>query len=181
MKINQHHADSRSTRRFPGSCIQNLQRSAPGTIYEVRNTTTPPLEWETAPLDGIRLLTTAPVTDIRIGSPPKSREEPSRDRYLWVIDHRGIPYILEAPYHFQDPDKLPKHTNITEGAVAYVGGELWFSSNVSLFLSGGSGRYHPIDEHQLDDAAKVFENYGYQVISLGWDTESGYAARELAN
>ena len=142
----------------------------------------PPPEWEIVQLNGTRLLETASVIDdIRLGRPPQFRNGPSPNRYLWVIDHRGIPYILEAPFPFSGKERLPKHTNITEGDPAYVGGELWFSSNDSIFLSGGSGRYHPIDEQQLKDAVRVFGDYGYQVSSLGWDAESGYAARELAD
>ena len=90
----------------------------------------------------------------------------------------GIPYVLEAPLPFLN-GKLPKHTNLTLGGRAYLGGELWFSDRSSLFLSGGSGRYPPIDAGQLDDAAQVFEYYGYRVNSLGWDDDTDRAERVL--
>ena len=66
-------------------------------------------------------------------------------------------------------DNLPKHTNLTGGGEAYVGGELWFASNDSLYVSGGSGRYPPIDSRQLEQAVGVFRHYGYEARSLGWD------------
>ena len=73
----------------------------------------------------------------------------------------------------------PKHTNLTGGATAYVGGEMWFSDGENLYLSGGSGRYPPINENHLNDAVKVFESYNYQVVSLGWDTRLNRAGRTL--
>ena len=73
----------------------------------------------------------------------------------------------------------PKHTNLTGGGLAYLGGELWFSGDSSMYLSGGSGRYPPRDELQMEDAVAVFEAYNYVVTSLGWDTEGGQAERVL--
>ena len=98
------------------------------------------------------------------------------NRYLWVIDRRGIPYILEQP--LPETDGIdPKHTNLTGGENAYLGGELWFSDAQRLFLSGGSGRYPPVDANQLNDAVKVFESYRYGVTSLGWDFKNRRAWR----
>ena len=125
--------------------------------------------------DGVRLLEHAPATDILIGHPPTVIEpEDSLHRYLWIIDARGIPYIIERPLPATGGN-LPKHTNLTGGGEAYVGGELWFTSSESMYLSGGSGRYPPTSEPQLDEAVEVFESFGYSVISLGWD--EGYGAR----
>ena len=66
-------------------------------------------------------------------------------------------------------NEFPKHTNLTGGGPAYAGGELWFETEESLFVSGGSGRYEPIDAEQLEEAVSVFGAYGYTVTSLGWD------------
>ncbi len=92
------------------------------------------------------------------------------------MDDMGIPYIIEQPLPYLG-NLVPKHTNLTGGANAYLGGEVWFLNSNSLFLSGGSGRYPPLHEQQLDDAADVFESYGYSVTSLGWDSEAGFANR----
>ena len=72
-----------------------------------------------------------------------------------------------------------KHTNLTGGGEAYLGGELWFTSETSLYLSGGSGRYPPRDATQLEEATEVFRSFGYEVISLGWDHEARRALRDL--
>ena len=86
--------------------------------------------------NGVVLLQHAPAPDVVLGSPPLSDEEPGANRYLWVIDRRGIPYIIEQPQSII-AEELPKHTNLTGGRAAYMGGELWFSSNFDIFVSGG--------------------------------------------
>ena len=95
-----------------------------------------------------------------------------------MIDIRGIPYVFETPVSAIG-DLLPKHTNLTGGGEAYLGGELWFSSASSLYLSGGSGRYPPLNAAQLDEAVGVFESFGYEVASLGWDHIWDEAMRNL--
>ena len=127
---------------------------------------------------GLRLLEPAPASGISFGTPPSSSTDDPRNRYLWVIDERGIPYILESPIAVI-LHKLPKHTNLTGGGEAYIGGEMWFSSTISIYISGGSGRYPPIGGHQLEEAAGVFNAFGYNVTSLGWDDDAGSALRLL--
>ena len=110
------------------------------------------------------------------GSPPRSQGDPGCHRYLWVISDSGIPYIKEASVYGLN-SQLPKHTNLTGGQPAYIGGELWFAGQDRLFVSGGSGRYPPINEGQLEEAVRVFEAYRYAVISLGWDEDTRKAKR----
>ena len=74
---------------------------------------------------------------------------------------------------------LPKHTNLTGGGEAYLGGELWFSSESALYLSAGSGRYPPCNAAQLEEATEVFKSFGYDVTSLGWDDGADEAKRFL--
>ena len=126
---------------------------------------------------GLRLLCPAPASDVQIGKPPTSRiDSNSSNRYIWVIDGQGIPYILEEPT-VVIKSSLPKHTNLTGGGHACMGGEMWFACESSLYISGGSGRYPPMDSHQMSSAAKVFESLAYNVISLGWDQAAGTARR----
>ena len=125
---------------------------------------------------GFRLLGSAPACSVSFGCPPDSRTETGDNRYLWVIDERGIPYILEERLA-AICSNLPKHTNLTGGGLAYLGGELWFASPIVLYVSGGSGRYPPLDRQQLEDAVQVLMSYGYEVDSLGWDDGTGMARR----
>lgn len=127
--------------------------------------------------EGFRYLLPAPAKDIKTGTPPRSRE-PVPHTYLWVIDSQGIPYVLNVPSLFLG-DKVPKHTNLTGGAEAYVGGELWFATADSLYVSGGSGRYPPESPKQLEDACIVFRSFNYNVHSLGWDDGLHRAKRFL--
>ena len=120
-------------------------------------------------LHDTRILGVAPAEDVEFGTPPR----PGSDgvyTYLWVIDDRGIPYVLEEAR--QDLDgQPPKHTNLTEGGGACVGGEMWFQTGGSLWVSGKSGRYGPRRRALLEDSVAVFKSYGYDVQSLGWDDE----------
>ena len=127
---------------------------------------------------GLRLLEPAPATGISTGTPPSSIADDPNNRYLWVIDERGIPYIIESPIAVIG-HKLPKHTNLAGGGDAYLGGEMWFSSTISIYVSGGSGRYPPLDGLQLEEATGVFNAFGYNVTSLGWDENAGRALRLL--
>lgn len=127
---------------------------------------------------GAALLCNAPATDVELGCPPRGTREKGSARYLWVIDDTGIPYIFEIRYPLLE-NTVPKHTNLTGGAPAYMGGELWFFTSESIYFSGGSSRYAPRNAEHLDDAATVFEDYGYEVYCLGWDPEEDKALRGL--
>ena len=70
---------------------------------------------------------------------------PTRHRYVWVIDATGIPFILERGLCALK-GRSPKHSNLTGGKPASMGGELWFRTESSLYLSGGSGRYRPREQ-----------------------------------
>ena len=124
---------------------------------------------ERVEVSGEKFLSRTPASSVLLGYPPGGRSEGNRgvNRYLWVIDLRGIVYILEA-MEDESGRTVLKHTNLTMGGLAYMGGEMWFKTESSLWVSGGSGRYPPVSEVQLEDAVKVFRSYGYGVESLGW-------------
>ena len=65
-----------------------------------------------------------------------------------MINDEGVPFIKEMPIPALNSE-FPKHTNLTGGQPAYVGGELRFPTGESLFVSGGSGRYNPIAQRNL--------------------------------
>lgn len=128
---------------------------------------------------GLRMLGSAPAPrDVSLGSPPSGRDNRGCNRYLWVIDSNGAPWILECRMPVLG-GKMPKHTNLTGDGYAYIGGELWYRSRIDIYVSGGSGRYPPKDATQLDDAVCVFRGFGYDVTSLGWDKETERALRHL--
>ena len=147
--------------------------------YQIRPPRWEPPESEVQLVLKMKILTSAPATDVLFGYPPgKAPDMRGMHTYIWVIDDRGIPYILDNPLDELDGE-CPKHTNLTGGHSAYVGGEMWFEDADSLWVSGGSGRYHPVSETQLGDSVRVFESFGYSVCSLGWDAENDRAFRFL--
>jgi hypothetical protein len=95
-----------------------------------------------------------------------------------VIDDSGVPYILDQPVIVLGYSG-PKHSNLTGGGQAFVGGELWFKSDQELVVSGASGRYPPEDEAQLEDAIGVFRQFGYETTSMGWEVDSAKRYLEL--
>lgn len=128
--------------------------------------------------DGVRKLGYAPAQGVILGKPPSAATQYARiNLYIWIIDRYGIPYIVERPL-IRLSGYSPKHTNLTGGGAAHIGGELWFADEDHLFLSGGSGRYPPRNEPHLNDAVGVFRSYGYRVTSLGWDYSRGRARRD---
>lgn len=130
------------------------------------------IESECIQIPGFHLLVEAPTTNFKQGRPPLAKNTRGTNAYIWAIDSKGVPYITEVG--LQELEwQPPKHTNLTGAKEAYVGGELWFRSDSSLYVSGGSGRYPPLCENQLEDSVVVFEAFGYEVTSLGWDQETG--------
>ena len=135
-------------------------------------------DWQLISLSSyLRRLTPAPASCVIEGSPPYHYHETTH-RYIWVIDDTGIPYILENKVEILG-NEVPKHTNLTAGEAAYIGGEIWFRNASSIYLSGGSGRYPPRSEQHLADAVNVFQDYGYEVRSLGWNRDTNKAKRTL--
>ena len=130
------------------------------------------------PQDGLRRLQAAPISSVAFGRPPRHSTERGCNTYIWVIDDSGVPYVLEGPMPRLNGHE-PKHTNLTGGGNAYVGGQLWFQDTRSMYVSGGSGRFPPTSEQQLDTAIDVFESFKYAVTSLGWNHETGRARRVL--
>ncbi|MDP3939737.1 MAG: hypothetical protein Q8R92_16595 [Deltaproteobacteria bacterium] len=125
------------------------------------------------PADGVLLL---------VGTPAAGQTGPPDDaqsRHLWVFrkaQQPDLPYVLELA-----PNAAPrlasgvaKHTNLTGGGHASCGGELWVDvSNADrLYVNGCSGRYGPTSREELDDAAQVFRELGFEVVNYGWDDET---------
>ena len=135
-------------------------------------------DWLLNHLSGLRFLEPAPARNVHRGHPPRSREQTGFNRYLWVIDDEGLPFVQEVEKTHLNSN-LPKHTTLTGGQPAYVGGELWFGTEALLFVSGGSRRYRPVNPAQLDEAARVFQAFGYNVTSLGWDDDRDEPRRFL--
>jgi hypothetical protein len=98
---------------------------------------------------------------------------------LWVIGPEKIPHALEFLPDVAFHRGYLSHTNLTGGAPAHSGGELWFTTASSIVINGGSGRYPPRSPEELEAVAAAFKGVGFQVASMGWDEEINAPARYL--
>lgn len=111
--------------------------------------------------------------------PPRSQSERGK-LYLWVIAANDVSFALESvPFGQILETRVIKHTNLTGGADAHCGGELWFLTENKLLLSAASGRYGPQSEQEMIDAALAFKSEGFEVASLGFDDDTGYPCQLL--
>lgn len=108
---------------------------------------------------------------------PAGRPGDEDGRHLWVIFTESVPVILETAPDVRPPPLalgVAKHTNLTGGAPASCGGEIWLDGADSrlLHVNGSSGRYPARSPRQLADAVRVFEKFGFAVRSAGWSEEN---------
>lgn len=102
--------------------------------------------------------------------------------HLWVIVPSEVRVLLETAPHVHPPPLslgVAKHTNLTGGAPACCGGELWIDAvdPNRIWAHGGSGRYTAKSPRHLEDAISVIESMGFVVTSAGWDVENARPAR----
>lgn len=130
------------------------------------------------PRDGVLDLDRAPAA-----TPVKGRPDEIAARHLWVIWGEGLPYLHELAPQVQRPleSGVAKHTNLTGGAPASSGGELWVDplDDSKLYVNGASGRYGPRTPQQLEDAVALMRGLGFSVQSFGWDYDVDLPARVL--
>ncbi|MQT58659.1 hypothetical protein GHO41_15080 [Pseudomonas sp. FSL R10-0399] len=103
---------------------------------------------------------------------------PEEQKYLWVI---GGDYVKIAQ-EYGDAGKNTQrerlsHSNFTGGKDAFAGGELWFSDSNYICINGGSSRYTPRSEQELETIVDSFRESGYVVQSAGWDNGTNAPAR----
>ncbi len=54
-----------------------------------------------------------------------------------------------------------KHTNLTGGGAAYIGGELIVLDAATVVVNGDSGRYGPGSGKEIDSVLQAFTKSGY--------------------
>lgn len=129
--------------------------------------------------DGVVTLMAAPFPD-----PVQSTPGQADGRNLWVFTPADVLAVLETAPAVNPPleSGVAKHTNLTGGTPACCGGELWVDNVTAakLWVNGKSGRYwrrsHPNGRSKLEDAVRVFESLGFEVVSAGWDEDSDFPA-----
>ena len=99
-----------------------------------------------------------------------SREEietnPLHGKYLWIINKSGLLLILEATPNTTASRGCVCHTNITGGAQALQGGELWFGENDQVYINFKSARYGGNTTNQWIGVNQYFRYVGYSKINI---------------
>src|SRR4051812_14056378 len=129
--------------------------------------------------EGMGMLPPSPCEGVLQGIAPLAAGQSASEKYLWVVMPEGVPFALELlPGVMFERGRLA-HTNLTGGADAHSGGEMWFIDQSSVVLNGGSGRYPPRSSQELEAVALGFKAAGYNVASMGWDAGANVPARIL--
>lgn len=129
--------------------------------------------------DGLCVLPDAPCRFAECVSNPEDYVSVQQENgiYLWIIDPDNVLCMKEFASIGQSLSQgKVKHTNLTGGKPACSGGEMWFSANDAIYVSGSSGRYGPSSEEELIECAHVFQRKAYKTCCLGWDDDIGLPA-----
>jgi hypothetical protein len=129
--------------------------------------------------EGLQSVIAAPNEAAKTGTAPTKAGESEDTKYLWVISVEDVPLALERDNAAKLQRGYLSHTNLTGGADAHSGGELWFTDVSVLILNGGPGRYPPRTEAELEQAALAFKAMGYKVANMGWDSGTDSPLRYL--
>jgi hypothetical protein len=86
--------------------------------------------------------------------------------FLWVIDDTSIKMIREKTRNVLRTlaPEYVCHTNLTGGGKAFVGGELFFGEDGSIYINPFSDRYGKPSPQQWQTALNYFRRVGYENI-----------------
>jgi hypothetical protein len=119
-----------------------------------------------------------PVKECLIGIPPTLERRAGEGAYIWLVRPSDVLYSLESGSSGKSLSrKRLAHTNLSGGAEAFCGGELWFKDESSVMITGGSSRYPPRSGDELSEVVDSFRAAGYMVASCGWSEEIDAPAR----
>ena len=112
---------------------------------------------------------------------PRDGDAAMNNRLLWVVAQATLPVALEScDWGQQLESSVIKHSNLTGGAHAHSGGELWIVDGQGVLVNAGSGRYGADTEAELDEFLEVLRAMGLRVASMGFDAENPGEANRIA-
>lgn len=78
-------------------------------------------------------------------------------KYLWIIDDTGVYIIPESTFNpiRPAPKQYVCHTNLTGGATALQGGELYFCEDGALYINNKSDRYGCFRDGRDENAQRI--------------------------
>jgi hypothetical protein len=135
------------------------------------------------PADGMNELPPPPLaqpTFTRHASLPNTVELARQARHLWVIRSVDFPVALEkCLWAAQLEGRRIQHSNLTGGAPAHSGGELWFIGGERIVVNAASGRYGAESEAEFDEIVEALQRSGYEVASMGFDLDNPTIANRV--
>ena len=121
------------------------------------------LRWVDGPVGTAR-----PQPDIR----PELDQRPDGLR-LWVVTADDVLHALEAcDFGTKREAGAVKHSNLTGGGRAFVGGEMVFIDAATIAITGSSGRYRLRAAGEMEAVERSFVESGYHVWSMGYDQDT---------
>jgi hypothetical protein len=104
---------------------------------------------------------------------PDTESAAANARYLWVVRSDDLPLALEECSWGKSLESgTIKHSNLTGGAPAHSGGEIWFCDERTIIVNADSGRYGADSPQELEDFVAALRDCGYRVASMGFDIEN---------
>lgn len=104
-------------------------------------------------------------------TPPEIEPAPA-EAHLWAVTHEDVVHAPElCPFGADREAGRIKHSNLTGGGDAYCGGELLVLNDNTVVINGCSGRYRMRDAAEMRAVASAFRGSGYNVWSMGWNTD----------
>jgi len=105
---------------------------------------------------------------------PELPEKPNGQR-LWVVTKEHVLHAREAcDFGAKRGAGAAKHSNLTGGGRAFVGGELVFLNEATIGITGSSGRYRLRSGKEMAAIERAFVNSGYNVWSMGYNQDVNY-------
>ena len=126
-----------------------------------------------SPEDGLMCWVDGPVESP--GPEPKSKPDLSDQlagQRLWVVTKEHVLHALEAcDFGAKREAGAAKHSNLTGGGRAFVGGELVFLNEATIAITGSSGRYRLRNGKEMAAIERAFVQSGYNVWSMGYNQD----------
>ena len=109
------------------------------------------------------------------GSAPVSKPELPRrpdGTHLWVVTEEQVLHAPEiCAFGTKRRAGTIKHSNLTAGGRAFVGGELVFLDKGTIAITGSSGRYRMRNGKEMAAIERAFVDSGYNVWSMGYNRD----------
>ncbi|MBY8825506.1 hypothetical protein [Sphingomonas colocasiae] len=124
--------------------------------------------------DGLESWVDGPVDD-RLEEPaarPVFGGKPA-GQHLWIVTADDVLHAPEACIFGQQRGAgFAKHSNLTGGGSAFVGGEVAVLDERTIAITGSSGRYRLRSAEELKAIEIAFAESGYNVWSMGYNQDT---------